>query len=52
MEIYYETVCSSLAKYVLSARDHAARLAAGAAGRPSFAGRIRDSLFWLLSPYL
>jgi cardiolipin synthase A/B len=52
MEIYDETVCSGLAQYVLSARDHAARLAAAAAGKPSLAGRIRDSLFWLLSPYL
>ncbi|HJS92279.1 MAG TPA: phospholipase D-like domain-containing protein [Steroidobacteraceae bacterium] len=52
MEVYDETVCSQLASYVLSARDHALRLAAGAADRLPFASRIRDSLFWLLSPYL
>ena len=52
MEVYDGTVCSQLANYVLSARDHAARLGAGAAGGPAFAARIRDSLFWLLSPYL
>ncbi|HTX06786.1 MAG TPA: phospholipase D-like domain-containing protein [Steroidobacteraceae bacterium] len=52
MEVYEGTVCAKLAKYVLSARDHAARLAAGAPRRQSFMGRIRDSLFWLLSPYL
>jgi cardiolipin synthase A/B len=52
MEVYDETVCAQLANYVLSARDHALRLAASAAGERRFAGRVRDSLFWLLSPYL
>jgi cardiolipin synthase A/B len=52
MEVYDERVCGQLAKYVLSARDHAARLAAGAPRAQPFMGRIRDSLFWLLSPYL
>src|SRR5487761_764958 len=50
MEVYDETVCSHLANYVLSARDHALRLAASAAVKRRFAGRVRDSLFWLLSP--
>jgi cardiolipin synthase A/B len=52
MEVYDRTVCAQLARYVLSARDHAVRLAAGGASRQPLAGRIRDSLFWLLSPYL
>jgi cardiolipin synthase len=51
VEVYDETVCAQLAKYVLSARDHAARVPAGAPGQ-RLAGRLRDSLFWLLSPYL
>jgi cardiolipin synthase A/B len=51
VEVYDSAVCAELAKYVLSARDHAARLPAGLSGK-SFAGRLRDSLFWLLSPYL
>ena len=52
VEVYDEAVCAELAKYVLSARDHAARLPAGPLPGQSFAGRLRDSLFWLLSPYL
>ena len=52
VEVYDSAVCGELAKYVLSARDHAARLPAGSVSRQNFAGRLRDSLFWLLSPYL
>jgi cardiolipin synthase len=52
IEVYDETVCLQLANYVLSARDHALPLAASAAVKRRFAGRVRDSLFWLLSPYL
>jgi cardiolipin synthase A/B len=52
VEVYDNAVCAELAKYVLSARDHAARLPVGAPSGQSFAGRFRDSLFWLLSPYL
>jgi cardiolipin synthase len=52
VEVYDGAACAELANYVLSARDHAARLPAGPlCGRP-FMGRLRDSLFWLLSPYL
>jgi cardiolipin synthase A/B len=51
VEVYDETACGHLASYVLSARDHAIRLPAGPP-RQAFAGRLRDSLFWLLSPYL
>ena len=52
MEIYDGVVCEQLAQYVLSARDHASRLAAQHPFERSLAGRVRDSLFWLLSPYL
>ena len=52
VEIYDEVACAQLAKYVLSARDHAVRLPAGPPSRQHLAGRLRDSLFWLLSPYL
>jgi cardiolipin synthase A/B len=52
VEVYDETVGAQLAKYVLSARDHAARLPPGHPPEQTFAGRLRDSLFWLLSPYL
>jgi len=51
VEVYDEAVCAQLAKYVLSARDHASRVPTGP---PTWAlaRRLRDSLFWLLSPYL
>jgi cardiolipin synthase A/B len=52
VEVYDEAVCAHLAKYVLSARDHAIRFPSGHPSRQPFAGRLRDSLFWLLSPYL
>jgi cardiolipin synthase len=52
VEVYDESACAQLAKYVLSARDHAMRLPAAPAAGWSFARRVRDSLFWLLSPYL
>jgi cardiolipin synthase A/B len=51
VEVYDEVVCAQLAKYVLSARDQAARVPAGPSGW-ALARRLRDSLFWLLSPYL
>ena len=52
MEVYDQKVCAQLAKYVLSARDHAARVATEPAAGRRLLGRLRDSLFWLLSPYL
>jgi cardiolipin synthase len=52
VEVYDGAVCAGLAKYVLSARDHALRFPAGTAAESSVVGRVRDSLFWLLSPYL
>jgi cardiolipin synthase len=52
VEVYDGAACAGLAKYVLSARDHAARLPAGPVGGRKLVGRFRDSLFWLLSPYL
>jgi cardiolipin synthase len=52
VEVYDETVCAQLAKYVLSARDHATRFPPEPPLRQSLPGRLRDSLFWLLSPYL
>jgi len=51
VEVYDDAVCAGLAKYVLSARDHAAHLPTGFTAS-TLLGRLRDSLFWLLSPYL
>ena len=52
VEVYDHAVCAQLANYVLSARDHAVRLSAEELPELPLAGRLRDSLFWLLSPYL
>jgi len=52
VEVYDETVGAQLAKYVLSARDHAIRFPLEPPRRQPLVGRLRDSLFWLLSPYL
>jgi cardiolipin synthase len=52
VEVYDETVCAGLANYVLSARDHATRLPPAPPPGGRLVGRLRDSLFWLLSPYL
>jgi cardiolipin synthase len=52
VEVYDETVCAALASYVLSARDHASRFPPQPPPGRRLAGRLRDSLFWLLSPYL
>ncbi len=52
VEVYDGTVCAQLAQYVLSARDHAVRVPGEPLARHSLPGRLRDSLFWLLSPYL
>lgn len=52
VEVYDEAVCTELAKYVLSARDHAVRVPSEPLSARRLAGRLRDSLFWLLSPYL
>jgi len=52
VEVYDETTCARLANYVLSARDHATRFPAAPPHGRQLVGRLRDSLFWLLSPYL
>jgi cardiolipin synthase A/B len=52
VEVYDQSACGGLAEYVLSARDHAIRLPSAPPPGQRFLGRLRDSLFWLLSPYL
>ncbi len=52
VEVYDPAVCAELAAYVLGAREHAARVADSASAEAGLASRVRDSLFWLLSPYL
>ncbi|HVS76123.1 MAG TPA: phospholipase D-like domain-containing protein [Steroidobacteraceae bacterium] len=52
VEIYDAAVCAQLAEYILSARNHALRFSAQDCARQGIAGRVRDSLCWLFSPYL
>jgi cardiolipin synthase len=51
VEVYNAAVCTELADYVLSARRHA-RAPLAANTRAGLLERLRDSLFWLFSPYL
>jgi cardiolipin synthase len=51
VEVYDESVCAELAHYVLSAREHA-RQPFQTRSRLGLLGQLRDSLFWLFSPYL
>lgn len=52
VEVYDAQVCATLAQYILAAREQATPLSLHAATDRPLAGRLRDSLFWLLSPYL
>ncbi len=52
VEVYDAAVCARLAAYILSARDHSVRPADEQRGIARFGRRLRNSLFWLLSPYL
>jgi cardiolipin synthase len=52
MEVYSAEVCKELSRYVAAARDKSTRYTAEAAARQSTWVRVRNSLFWLLSPYL
>jgi cardiolipin synthase len=51
VEIYDAKVCGQLATYVLSAREHA-RAPITASSPRGLLGNLRDSFFWLFSPYL
>jgi cardiolipin synthase A/B len=50
VEVYDATVGAQLTRYILSARDQG--LAVTPSLRPRLPARVRDSLCWLLSPYL
>ena len=52
VEVYDAAVCTDLAAYILSAREHAFEVSAQDCANQSVSGRVRDSLFWLFSPYL
>ncbi|HEX4025058.1 MAG TPA: phospholipase D-like domain-containing protein [Steroidobacteraceae bacterium] len=52
VEVYDATVCARLAEYILSARAHSAQPPVEPRGIARLGRRLRDSVFWLLSPYL
>jgi cardiolipin synthase len=52
VEVYDAAVCTQLAAYILSAREHAFEIFARDTVDQSVGARVRDSLFWLFSPYL
>jgi len=52
MEIYDTDMCQQLAAYVATARTKSTQCTQEIANRQSLLLRFRDSLFWLMSPYL
>jgi cardiolipin synthase len=52
VEVYDPAVCAQLAAYILSARAHSSSPPVPRRGLRHFGRHLRDSLFWLLSPYL
>jgi cardiolipin synthase A/B len=52
MEIYDTDMCQQLAAYVAAARTNSTQCTREFASRQSLLLRFRDSLFWLMSPYL
>ncbi len=52
VEVYCARTCAQLVQYVLSAREESTPYTLAEAQRTSWAARLRNSLCWLLSPYL
>ena len=52
MEVYGRDKCQELAAYIARARSHSTPYTRELAARRPMLVRARDSLFWLLSPYL
>ena len=52
MEVYDSATCEGLVRYIIAARDHAQVLAVAKLADLTVWVRLRDSLCWLLSPYL
>jgi cardiolipin synthase len=52
LEVYDGATCEGLARYIATARDRSTVLAAATLSSLSVWVRLRDSLCWLLSPYL
>ena len=52
LEVYDPATCQWLSRYILEARDRSSVLTASALSTLPVWSRLRDSLCWLLSPYL
>jgi cardiolipin synthase len=52
LEVYDPATCRRLAQYIIAARDRSQLLAVATLASIGFWERARNSLFWLLSPYL
>jgi len=52
LEVYDGATCQGLARYIVTARDRSTVLSAATLSSLSLWVRLRDSLCWLLSPYL
>jgi cardiolipin synthase len=52
LEVYDPATCVQLGRYVIAARDRSISLDASKLAAIGVAARLRNSLFWLLSPYL
>ncbi|HTY94911.1 MAG TPA: phospholipase D-like domain-containing protein [Steroidobacteraceae bacterium] len=52
LEIHDAATCRRLGAYVIEARDRSKPLTAPMLGALTLPARVRNSLFWLLSPYL
>jgi cardiolipin synthase A/B len=52
LEVYDAATCRGLARYIIAARDRSKVLTIATLGAVGNWQRARNSLFWLLSPYL
>ncbi len=52
LELYDPATCRQLAQYIIAARDRSKVLTAPTVAGLGLWARARNSLFWLLSPYL
>jgi cardiolipin synthase A/B len=52
LEVYDPVTCEWLSRYIIAARDHSKVLTTQMLSGVGFGVRLRDSLCWLLSPYL
>jgi cardiolipin synthase len=52
LEVYDGATCRRLGRYIIEARDRSQSLSVASLASPGLWPQLRNSLFWLLSPYL